>query len=124
MKCVPFAVSYLTGASAQEVLASLQEDGGYSARKGRFPRSVYIPLLEKLGAKITAAVHEPGMTVKRWASIRAHHGDRSRWLVRVSGHVVVYHDGVIYDNNTPAGTATSASAVGKCRVTHAWQVAV
>jgi hypothetical protein len=123
MKCVPFALSYLTGKPADEVLSLLQEDGGYSARKKSFPRTVYIPLLEMLGAKITARVVEPHMTVKRWASILAKRGDRAPWLIRVSGHVVVYRDGTLYDNGDPSGTGKAMDLNGKCRVTHAWQVA-
>jgi len=123
MKCVPFALSYLTGKPADDVMASLQEDGGFSSRKLCFPRSVYIPLLEKLGAKITARVVSPRMTVKRWAALRALHGDRAPWLIRISGHVMVYRDGALYDNGDPSGTGKAMEQSGKCRVTHAWQVA-
>lgn len=122
MNCVPFALSLLTGVPAADVKTQLQEDGGYSSRKGAFPRTIYIPLLEKLGGKITARVESPRMTVRHWAAIRAQHNDRAPWLVRISGHLMVYRDGALYDNAHPAGDAMARC--GNSRVAHAWQVEV
>lgn len=120
-KCVPFALSFVSGATPEEALALLQEDGGYSRRKSGFPRSVYIPALAKLGVKVLATNHSPRVTVGTW--LRDVANLESTWIIRISGHLMVTQGGKLFDNQDPTGTGKSLKATTRCRVTHAWKVA-
>jgi hypothetical protein len=121
MKCVSFALGFVSGRPVNEVLALLQEDGGYSRRKTGFPRSVYIPALAKLGVRVLDRRDTLRTTVGTW--VRDIANPASTWLVRISGHLMVCRDGTIYDNEDPSGTGKSLASVARCRVTHAWKVA-
>jgi len=121
MMCVPFALSFVSGATPEEVLALLQEDGGYGRRKRTFPRSGYIPALKKLGVSVLATNHSPHVTVQTW--VRDVAGPASTWIIRVSGHLMVSQGGKIFDNMDPTGSGASLKAMARCRVTHAWKVA-
>jgi hypothetical protein len=120
--CVPFALAFVSGATPAEVESIIQMDRGTSRPVRGVRRSEYIPLLKELGVSITATVDRPGATFRKWAANRAKWGDKSTWLIRKSGHLFVYRDGLMYDNTHPAGQPAESSTMRNVRVCVAWQV--
>lgn len=122
--CVPFALSFVSGKTPNEIADMIREERG----DGRPVRGVqaifYKAVLSVLGFAITATVRSPGMTVRKWAANRAKWGDKTTWLVRVAGHIVVYRDGVVYDNHRKSGTAPEMHDYGSSRVREAIQLGV
>lgn len=120
--CVPFALSFISGKTPDDIAELIREERG----DGRPVRGVlgmhYKPVLRHLGFKITATVHRPRMTVRKWAANRAKWADKSTWLVRVAGHIMVYRDGIIYDNQQKAGAAHDAHEYSNSHVSEAFQV--
>jgi hypothetical protein len=121
MKCVPFALGFVSGRPINEVLAILQEDGGYGRRKMNFPRGVYIPALAKLGVRVLDRRVNLRATVRTW--VRDIANPASTWILRVSGHLMVGRDGKIFDISDPTGSGESLRAYGRSILTHAWKVA-
>lgn len=126
--CVPWALAFVAGVTPNEV-AAIIKDARVREETGRRPgravravgRSLYTSaaVLGRLGLRIVATVERPGMTVAKWAANRAKWNDKGTWLVRVAGHLVVYRDGVIYDNQRPAGIPATSY---RSRVCNAWLV--
>ena len=121
MMCVPFALHFVSGRPADEILALLQEDGDYSRRKRTFPRSVYIPALAKLGVKVIDRRQNLKTTVSTF--VRDIANPKSTWILRVSGHLMVARGGTIFDNCDQAGSGASLKSQGRRIITHAWKVA-
>ena len=133
--CVPYAYAKILGVSPDEIADIIKEgrvqraDAGARIRprlvKGQV-RGVYgweqERIKEVLGIKVFAKVSRPGMTIGRWAKIRQMHGDTMAWIVRVSGHALVYKDGKFYDNGTPAGASIDMFPHSKRRLKTAEQV--
>lgn len=121
LHCVPFALHFVSGHPAAEILALLQEDGDYSRRKRAFPRTVYIPALAKLGVKVVDRRQNLKVTVGTF--VRDIANPDSTWIVRVSGHLMVARGGKIFDNQDPTGSGASFKSQGRRHITHAWKVA-
>lgn len=122
--CVPFALGKISGKTPDEIARMIRDerdDGGRAVR--RVGQRHYLPVLATLGFKITATVRRPGMMIRKWAANRAKWADKSAWLIRKEGHVMVYQDGVIYDNTKPAGMPFDTHPCANSRLTDAWQVA-
>jgi hypothetical protein len=117
--CVPFALAFISGKTTDEVAAMIREERGDGGPVRRVHPRHYLAILPALGFKITARVRRPGMTIRKWAANRAKWGDKSTWLVRKAGHIMVYRDGMIYDNSHchatpdkhPHGTARVYEAI-------------
>lgn len=124
--CVPFALAFVTGKTPDEVAALLQGQRMAAGHKKRAVSAVYGfeygNLLHALGVKILADVRKPGMTLRKWAAIRVKWGDTKPWLVRISGHMVVYQDGKFYDNGCHGGAPLDAFTWSTSRLVRAWQV--
>jgi hypothetical protein len=123
--CVPFAFAFITGKTPDEIADLISEERG----DGRPVRGVsmlhWLPVLKvALGVTITATVRRPGMTIRKWAANRAKWGDKSTWIVTNNGHMMVYRDGVIYDNHSPAGSPVSIHEYGTTRLRDALQVSL
>ena len=120
--CVPFALGKMSGKSPDEIAALVRVERGRPGRVTGVANYVWEALIAKLGFKINVRVTRPGMTVRKWAANRAKWGDKSTWLVRVSGHLMFYCDNVLYDNHTPAGTKPDLHKYGNSRLKSALQV--
>lgn len=123
--CVPFALGMLAGKTPNEIADIIrQERDDFGVVRGVM-HAVYMNILRnQLGIKITASVRRPGMTIRKWAANRAKWGDKAPWLIRKSGHVMVYLDGMIYDNHIPNGAPAAEHKFATGRLVDAYQVAV
>lgn len=127
--CVPFAFGYVSGRTPDEVAAVISTERMERGDTGmaRAVRAVwgfeFGVIMRALGIKVTAYVGRPNMTLRKWANVRAKWGDDKRWLVRMSGHMVVYHNGLFYDNQCHKGATPEAFKYGNSRLKEAWQVA-
>lgn len=123
--CVPFALGMIAGKTPDEIAKLVQEERqDFGPVRGVAP-SIYMNILKnQLGVKITAEVRRPGMTIRKWAANRAKWGDKAPWLIRKSGHVMVYLDGMIYDNHIPNGAPAAEHKFATGRLVAAHQVAV
>jgi hypothetical protein len=122
--CVPFALGMIAAKTPNEIARLVQEEmKDFGAVRGVMP-FVYLNILKnQLGIKITAEVRRPGMTIRKWAANRAKWGDKSPWLIRKSGHVMVYLDSMIYDNHIPNGAPAATHKFATGRLIAAHQVA-
>ncbi len=123
--CVPFALGMIAGKTPDEIADLVcQERQDFGPVRGVAP-VVYMSILKnQLGIKITAEVRRPHMTIRKWAANRAKWGDKMPWLIRKSGHLMVYLDGMIYDNHIPNGAPAATHKFANGRLVAAHQVAV
>jgi hypothetical protein len=120
--CVPFALSFISGKTPNEVADMIREERG-DGRPVRGVQAVfYKAVLHQLGFKITASVRRPGMTIAKWAANRAKWADKSTWLVTNAGHAMIYRDGVIYDNGNKGGKPSAEHPYATARLRSAYQV--
>lgn len=124
--CVPYALGRLSGKTPNEIAEMIQCARGDGWERRQVSR-VYTweteNLMGVLGLKVTAMVKKPGMTIRKWANNRMRHGDDRPWLVRITGHMLVYHAGYFYDNGTPEGAGIDAYKYSTSRLDKAWQIA-
>ena len=120
--CVPFALGFISGKTPDQIAELIQEERGSSRPVRGVTPSHYLPVIAQLGFKITATVRRPGMTIRKWAANRAKWGDKSTWLINKSGHMMVYRDGVIYDNHAKAGRPADQHDFANARLQVARQV--
>ena len=121
--CVPFALGFISGKTPDQIADLIREERGDAGPVRRVHTYHYLPVLKGLGFKITAEVRRPGMTIRKWAANRVKWGDKSTWLIRKSGHIMVYRDGFIYDNGNPTGKAADSHPHSGSRLAQALQVA-
>lgn len=122
--CVPFALSFISGKTPDDIARMIRAERGDGAAVRRVNTRHYLPVLADLGFKITATVRRPGMTIGKWASVRAKWGDKSTWLIRKSGHIAVYRDGVIYDNQFRSGRPAAEHPMATSRMVDGLQVSL
>jgi hypothetical protein len=120
--CVPFALAFISGKTPNDIVDLIKEERGETRAVRGVNQRHYLPVLAHLGFKITATVRRPGMTIRKWAANRAKWGDKSTWLITNVGHMMVYRDGIIYDNGHPDGSPVSIHKYGVARLRDAWQV--
>lgn len=121
--CVPFALSFISGKTPNEIAELVKEERGDSRAVRDVSNFIWHVVLKvALGFKITAEVRRPGMTIRKWAANRAKWGDKSTWLITKAGHLMVYRDGVIYDNHRPSGSPASIHHYAGSRLRAALQV--
>jgi hypothetical protein len=131
--CVPFAYAFVTGKTPNDIAAiirGLREDAGDRGPNNngrRRPVTLvygweYDGIQTALGLKVGAYIQKPGMTLRKWAAVRARWNDATTWLVRISGHMVVYRNGMFYDNRNREGKTPEAFVFGNSRLKSAWQV--
>jgi hypothetical protein len=56
------------------------------------------------------------MRLHTWAKVRQQWRDAETWVVCVTGHFLIYRDGVVYDNGNPKGVPIAACRSGKRRI--------
>lgn len=121
--CVPFALAFISGKTPDDIAELVQEVRGDGRPVRGVSPLVYLKILkETLGFKITAEVVRPGMTIRKWAANRVKWADKSTWLVRSAGHIMVYRDGVLYDNHARVGLPFADHKFANRRLRNAMQV--
>ncbi len=120
--CVPFAIGMVTGKTPNEIADLIKEERGGNRPVRGVCLLHYLPVLKRL-MRITAVVRRPGRTIRKWAANRVKWGDKSTWLIMNAGHMMVYRDGVIYDNHVKGGAPFAEHKFASARLRDAWQVA-
>lgn len=121
--CVPFALAFVSGKTPDEIADLIKEQRGDNRAVKGVCQLHYLPVIRgPLGFKITAVVRRPGMTIRKWAANRVKCADKSTWLVMSNGHMMVYRDGIVYDNQQKAGIAADVYKYGTSRLRDAWQL--
>jgi hypothetical protein len=124
--CVPFALGKITGRTSNDIaalIAKARGEGDISPDKvRRVNAKLYLGMLPSLGVKVLAELQRPKMALITWSRVRAKWGDKMPWLLRVSGHALVYRDGLFYDNTHPHGAPVESYRYAKSRICSARQV--
>jgi len=118
--CGPFALAYVCGITTDEAAERIRAISGQRIVRGVFSR-VLVEALRR-HSTVTAEVKHPHKRLRTWAKVRQQWRDAETWVVNVTGHYVIYRDGVVYDNNNPKGIPLDASNSANSRVKFAWCV--
>lgn len=118
--CGPFALAFVTGKNTDEAADLLRRIGKYRIVKGVHDYVLGEALKSTVG--VTAIVSLPKMTLRSWIKVRQRWNDKGTWVVSVTGHFLVYRDGILYDNRNHAGKPFEKHISSKRHVHHCWLI--
>lgn len=116
--CGPYALGRVAGISTDEAARIIRGFSGARAVKGVAPCDLSKAL--RTTVPVITFLKRPHMTLAKWAAVRAKWDDKNAWVVYISGHYIVYRQGMVYDTFNPEGVAIDAYARKTAHMNGAW----
>lgn len=122
--CGPFVLAYVLKISPDEAAARVRslklEARHQSGVRGMLSTSMEQILDATVGIK--AKVVNPHCKMGTWAQVRQKWNDKGVWVLLVTGHYVIYKEGMVHDTTAKDGMPFNQHRVSKQRLRRAWYI--